>query len=147
MRIEKINLRVYGLWIHAEKGLLLVDELIKGHHITKLPGGGLELGEGIYDCLAREWSEEIGLPIRAARHFYTTDFFQQSAYNPVDQIVSVYYLVDSPGDAPALGPTGEIQQFRWQHLDRLRPEHVTLPIDRRAIELFVQDRPAWPPKG
>ena len=40
------TIRVYGILLH--KGCVLVcDELIKGRHITKFPGGGLEFGEGL----------------------------------------------------------------------------------------------------
>jgi hypothetical protein len=47
------TIRVYGLLIH--NGFMLVsDELIRGHRITKFPGGGLEFGEGTKDCLIRE---------------------------------------------------------------------------------------------
>ena len=45
------NVRVYGILLWPEQGLLVSDEFIKGQYITKLPGGGLEIGEGTRDCL------------------------------------------------------------------------------------------------
>ena len=50
------TLRVYGLLMH-EGRVLVSDELIKGQRITKFPGGGLEYGEGLKDCLVREIRE------------------------------------------------------------------------------------------
>ena len=38
------NVRVYGVLVEDGK-LLVSDEYIKEHEITKLPGGGLEFGE------------------------------------------------------------------------------------------------------
>ncbi|MBL7954930.1 MAG: NUDIX domain-containing protein, partial [Flavobacteriales bacterium] len=75
-----LTLRVYGLLIHAGH-VLVSDELIKGQRITKFPGGGLEFGEGLKDCLIREIREEIGVEAFDPVHFYTTDFFQQSSFH------------------------------------------------------------------
>lgn len=53
------TLRAYGLLL--DQGRVLVsDELIRGQRITKFPGGGLEYGEGLKDCLVREVREELG---------------------------------------------------------------------------------------
>ena len=47
------TIRVYGLLV--EDGRVLVsDEVIRGRHITKFPGGGMEFGEGPLDALVRE---------------------------------------------------------------------------------------------
>ncbi|MFX6853744.1 NUDIX domain-containing protein, partial [Acinetobacter baumannii] len=73
--------------------LLVSDEFIRGQFYTKLPGGGLEIGEGTRDCLAREFKEETGLTVTIGKHIYTTDFFQISAFNNKDQIISIYYEV------------------------------------------------------
>ena len=85
------NVRVYGILIDQYQRLLVTDEFIRGAYITKLPGGGLEFGEGTRDCLQREFREETGLEVSIGEHFYTTDFFQISAFNHKDQIISIYY--------------------------------------------------------
>ena len=87
------NVRVYGVLLDEEKRLLVSDEFIRGQYITKLPGGGLEIGEGTRDCLQREFKEETGLDVKVGEHLYTTDFFQISAFNQKDQIISIYYHV------------------------------------------------------
>ena len=89
------NVRVYGILIDDQQRLLVSDEFIRGNYITKLPGGGLEIGEGTRDGLAREFMEEANLEVRVGEHFYTTDFFQISAFNNKDQIISIYYFVHS----------------------------------------------------
>ena len=87
------NVRVYGILLNEDQELLVSDEFIRGNYITKLPGGGLEIGEGTRDGLAREFMEEAGIEVHVGDHFYTTDFFQISAFNHKDQIISIYYLV------------------------------------------------------
>src|ERR1700744_5003844 len=93
---NRLNVRVYGIWIN-EGRLLVNEELIKGQKVIKLPGGGLDIGEGTIDCLKREWKEELGLDIVVKEHFYTTDFYQPSAYND-SQVISIYYYVS--GNVP-----------------------------------------------
>lgn len=71
------NIRVYGCMLHNGR-VLVADELIKGHRITKFPGGGLEFGEGPKHCLIREVREEIGVEAFNVEHFYTTDFSKRA---------------------------------------------------------------------
>src|SRR3954469_530143 len=89
------NIRVYGVLINKQRQVLVSDEYIRGSYFTKFPGGGLELGEGTRDCLRREFKEETGLDITVGDHIYTTDYFQQSAFNENDQIISIYYYVQA----------------------------------------------------
>lgn len=134
-----LTLRVYGLLIH-DGHVLVSDELIKGQRITKFPGGGLEFGEGLKDCLIREVREEIGVEAFDPVHFYTTDFFQQSSFHSTPmQVVSVYYTfrVADPAAIPVIevpftgitGP-GDQEVFRWLRIDGGREDDLTLPIDR-----------------
>lgn len=133
------TLRVYGLLIH-QGHVLVSDELIKGRHITKFPGGGLEFGEGLKECLIREIREEIGVEAFDLVHFYTTDFFQQSSFHSTPmQVVSVYYTfrVADPSAIPVVdvpfrcitGP-GDQEVFRWSRIEGGREEELSLPIDR-----------------
>ena len=64
MKESRIIVRVYGIYLDKQKGLLVSDELIKGNNITKFPGGGLEFGEGPIDCLKREMIEETVLNLK-----------------------------------------------------------------------------------
>jgi 8-oxo-dGTP pyrophosphatase MutT (NUDIX family) len=133
------TIRVYGLLLN--KGSVLVsDELIRGRRITKFPGGGLEFGEGLKDCLIREVREEIGVEALDPEHFYTTDFFQQSTFHerPL-QVVSVYYTfrVSDPALIPVvhvpfsgLAADGDPEVFRWLPLAESPADALSLPIDR-----------------
>lgn len=144
------NVRVYGLLFDENKRLLVSDEFIRGNYFTKLPGGGLELGEGTRDCLKREFMEETGLTIEVCEHLYTTDFFQISAFNNVDQIIAIYYLVKT--SHPILietqknpfnfsphqiaDPNGESEVFRWVEWKDLTAGNMSLPIDKIVINLI-----------
>jgi ADP-ribose pyrophosphatase YjhB (NUDIX family) len=144
------NIRVYGLLFDENNRLLVSDEFIRGMYITKLPGGGLEIGEGTRDCLKREFMEETGIEVEIREHIYTTDFFQISAFNNKDQIISIYYKVTSEqhitittqntpfhfSPEQTADPNGESEVFRWIEWDALTEESVTLPIDKAVIRLL-----------
>ena len=146
------NVRVYGILFDEKNRLLVSDEFIRGNYFTKLPGGGLEIGEGTRDCLKREFMEETGLEVEVGDHIYTTDFFQISAFNNKDQIISIYYSViaispitieskNKPFDfSPnqTADPNGESEVFRWIEWDAVTDNDMSLPIDKAVIRLLKQ---------
>jgi 8-oxo-dGTP diphosphatase len=147
MQINKFNIRVYGILINTKDEILLADELIKGTHITKFPGGGLEFGEGIRDCLKREFLEETGQDVEIGEHFYTTDFFQVSAYNPSHQIISIYYIVRPGPDFFVKASTTKFNfaesadhtlAFRWIKADEISEDELTLPIDKMVGKMLKE---------
>jgi 8-oxo-dGTP diphosphatase len=143
----KFNIRVYGILMDNKNRVLVSDEYIRGNYFTKLPGGGLEFGEGTRDCLKREFKEETNLDVTVGEHIYTTDFFQISAFNNVDQIISIYYYVHASSPInletkttlfdfkpeQVSDPKGEAEVFRWIEWDDLSEETVSLPIDKVVI--------------
>ena len=146
------NVRVYGILLNEDQELLVSDEFIRGNYITKLPGGGLEIGEGTRDGLAREFMEEAGIEVHVGDHFYTTDFFQISAFNHKDQIISIYYLVYTADTSivkakekafdflpqEVADPNGTAEHLRWIPLHALSEDAMTLPIDKVAIKMLIE---------
>ena len=145
--MSQITVRVYGVLIDPTNGLLVSDEFIRGDFFTKLPGGGLEFGEGTRDCLVREFKEETGLDVRVGDHIYTTDFYQPSAFRAGDQILSIYYHVQPISLEPLqtratafdfkpeeiADKNGQAEHTRWIALDDLSEEAMSLPIDKIVI--------------
>jgi len=152
--MEQFNVRVYGILINEKKQVLVADEFIRDKYYTKFPGGGLEFGEGTRDCLKREFMEELNLKIEVSDHLYTTDFFQESAFRPGDQIISIYYLVkplepikvrlsniEFDFDEDQLlryKELHEIETFRFIDWKNLSEESVTLPIDKVVVKLVKE---------
>lgn len=121
------NIRVYGIYLD-NRCLLVNEEQVHGKNIIKLPGGGLELGEGPITGLMREWKEELGLDIEVVKHYYTTDFFQQSAYNDT-QVVAIYYLINANVPTELKNRIASERSF-WLPLTDLTEKTFTLPIDQ-----------------
>jgi 8-oxo-dGTP diphosphatase len=144
-KINRLNIRVYGLLINERNQVLLSHEKIGDFAFTKFPGGGLELGEGIKDCLIREFKEEVNIDVKVNTHFYTTDFFQQSAFKETDQLISIYYYVSALSttehirlDAFEIENDGrmELQQFEWKLISELSERDVTFPIDKLVVKML-----------
>ncbi len=148
------TIRVYGILINEHKQVLVSDELIRGMYITKFPGGGLELGEGTRDCLKREFMEEMNLTVAIGEHIYTTDFYQMSAFNNAQQIISIYYFAKAlePIKAPlrntafdfdeqqlrVYNETGETETFRFVDWEIFSDAAVTLPIDKIVAAMLKE---------
>ena len=141
----RFNIRVYGILIH-NNALLVSDEYIKRNKVTKLPGGGLEFGEGTRDCLIREFREELQLEVEVTEHFYTTDFYVASSFDTNSQVVSIYYRVEpragfqiATSEKPHDYEKKEAaQSFRWIALKDLKETDFTLIIDRKVGELLLK---------
>lgn len=86
------NVRVYAFCLSDDK-ILAIHENYAGTKICKLPGGGLELGEGTIECLHREFEEELNLKIEILRHHFTQDTYIESRIKDNKQILNIYYIV------------------------------------------------------
>jgi ADP-ribose pyrophosphatase YjhB (NUDIX family) len=149
-----ISVRVYGILINEQRQVLVSDEYIRGNYFTKFPGGGLEIGEGTRDCLQREFIEEMNLKVKVGEHIYTTDIYQQSAFNNAHQILSIYYFVTAvenitvplrtkPFDFDEVQlkiyeEKKQIETFRFINWNEFSGDSVTLPLDKIAANIVKQ---------
>lgn len=138
---HQFNIRVYGLYVERGK-LLLTDEIRLGIKMTKLPGGGLQMGEGLEAGLKREWQEELGVEIEVGEIFYVNPFLQISAFRATEEVMCLYFWVrpvsslSVPFTTQALDfPTDDNDQqvFRWVSLDAIKPDDFTFPIDQSLV--------------
>jgi 8-oxo-dGTP diphosphatase len=132
------NIRVYGIAIQESK-LLISTEMGGDHAFTKFPGGGLEPGEGLADCLIREWKEELNVDIGIGDLFYVNEFYQPSAFNPSQQIISFYYMVALQTEISVYKAIEKrwnkdyLVEFRWEDIHTLQTDDFTFPIDKRVF--------------
>lgn len=141
------NIRVYGLLIDEQERVLVTDEFRFGQEITKFPGGGLNWGEGPVDCLRREFREELDCEIDHINHFYTTDYFQPSAFHQNHQLISIYYQVKNITTIDSkishnyeLPRIEDSQIFRWVPIKELSGSMMTFPIDKIVADMLNKKR-------
>ena len=130
--IDKLNIRVYATAIKDEKVLVLHEEYA-GEQLMKLPGGGLEFGEGLLDCLHREFEEELNVKINILGHLYTQEDFVVSRFRDNEQLLTVYYLVEiiDENDFLIMDPCIEKTECIPINTDE---NPFILPVDKIAFE-------------
>lgn len=139
------NVRVYGILLNDLDEILIAEEFHYDTFMRKFPGGGLQFGEGIRDALIREIKEELHVDVVTCIHFYTTDFFVQSAFNENHQVIAVYYLVKTPESLKEktnqnyVSPkvNGE-EIFRWVSLKDISVNDFTFPVDQQAVKIILE---------
>lgn len=127
------NVRVYGI-CYREDTFLALDEEYAGADLLKLPGGGLEYGEGLIECLQRELKEELNLEAKAFSHLYTQEDFVVSRFNSSEQLLTIYYECELVNPFELLIKEPSVHAYRWLTLRDDNP--FTLPVDRQVFDLL-----------
>ena len=130
--IDKINIRVYAIYLNEKNELMALDEGYAGEKLIKLPGGGLEFGEGTIECLHREFAEELNLKIEVLEHFYTQEDFLVSRFRENEQLLTIYYTVNILNLEELKILDESIEKVKWISLHEENP--LPLPIDKIVFE-------------
>jgi ADP-ribose pyrophosphatase YjhB (NUDIX family) len=136
-KIKSFNLRVYALIIERDS-ILVSRELIGGKYLYKFPGGGLQYGEGLIEGLQRESMEEMNQNLKNIKHFYTTDFFQQSQFDSKDQIIAIYYKakLSSKINNKLKVPIKDFPVFEWKKITDFSDKELHFPTDKFVFNLL-----------
>ncbi|HEY40342.1 MAG TPA: NUDIX hydrolase [Dehalococcoidia bacterium] len=100
---DSLIVRPTGILIEENKILLVKQDVTEKRHWA-LPGGKLEPGESIEQCLVREIKEETGLDISVRELLYICD-----RINEDNHVVHITFLINRVGEK-ALSPN-------WKHKD------------------------------
>ena len=130
--IDKINIRVYAIYLNEKNELMALDEGYAGEKLIKLPGGGLEFGEGTIECLHREFAEELNLKIEVLEHFYTQEDFLVSRFRENEQLLTIYYNVNILNLDELKILDESIENVKWISLHEENP--LPLPIDKIVFQ-------------
>jgi len=125
---DKITLRpaAYGVVLHEGKILL-----VRTKHTSKyfFPGGGMEQGENLEQCLRREMKEETGIEICdiSLLHFNESFFY----YDPLDEAFhcfSFFFLCKSKSlSLKGQADDTECEKPCWVDLNQLKEEDFQPP--------------------
>ncbi|KAF2327929.1 NUDIX domain-containing protein [Flavobacterium ginsenosidimutans] len=130
--LYSFNVRAYAICENDNK-ILALYEYHKDKIYCKFPGGGVEFGEGILDCLHREFQEELNAKIKIVDHLYTQEHFVESIIDDGRQILLVYYIVKISNLEEMAISTPDIQRFEWIDVNE---NPFVLPIDKIALAKY-----------
>ncbi len=134
-QLNSFNVRAYAICVHENK-VLSVQEKYEDVIYSKLPGGGVEFGEGLIECLHREFKEELNLDIEVTEHLYTQENFVQSLFDDGKQLLFVYYTARILNiDALAIS-SPDITGVQWIDFEGDNP--LELPVDKIAFQLYKE---------
>lgn len=130
--LNSFNVRSYAICENNNR-ILGVYEYHKGEIFCKLPGGGVEFGEGILDCLHREFLEELNVKIEIIEHLYTQEHFVESIVDDGKQLLLIYYVVRIINMEDMIVNTPDINRFEWIDINQ---NPFLLPIDIIALNKY-----------
>lgn len=130
--IDNINVRVYACVVKDKKVLTLYEEYA-GEPLMKFPGGGLEYGEGLTDCLKREFEEELNVHIEIVEHLYTQEDFLVSRFKSNEQLLTIYYMVNITNEEDFIILDPCIEKIDWIPIDASE-NPFTLPVDKIVFD-------------
>ncbi|BAZ83867.1 8-oxo-dGTP diphosphatase MutT [Dolichospermum compactum] len=102
----------------------------------EFPGGKIEVGETIQECIKREISEELGMEIAVGEHLITIDH----TYTHLRVTLTVHHSQHLAGIPQAI----ECDEIRWVSLDEL--DNFTFPEANgeiiTALRKYYQEKSA-----
>jgi 8-oxo-dGTP pyrophosphatase MutT (NUDIX family) len=138
---ERLRWRLFHpITLGARIILLRDDQVLLIQHTYRpgwyLPGGGVDKGESLEECILREAEEEAGATVRDLDLFGIYSAFSEEKSDHVAIFVSREF------DVEPLGANNEIARAEWFALDAL-PEGLSPGTARRLAEL----KAGGPPRG
>lgn len=100
---KRLRVRVCGLHWHEDKLLMVRHGRLASGDLWAPPGGGLEFGESVGDCLQKEFREETGLHVAAGRFLFGCEFIQDPLH-----AIELYFEVSATGGRLIKGSDPEL---------------------------------------
>ncbi len=122
---EKKRLQVTAALIFSE-GRVLVTSRRSGTQ-WEFPGGKLEPGETLEECVVREIQEELRLEISVIRPFLSVD------YEDNESFLTLHTFICRIKSGWPSCPQGE--SYAWARLEDL-PQYNLLPADKRVVHVL-----------
>jgi ADP-ribose pyrophosphatase YjhB (NUDIX family) len=86
--------------------ICLIKQVVTQTRHWALPGGKVELGEKLSECITREFKEETGFDVQVRELLYVTD---RIISDPQTHLVHMSFLVDRSGNKEL--------PLDWKHID------------------------------
>ena len=129
-----MKIRITGILIEDNK-ILLLDQNVNENRSWSLPGGTLEDGESLEECMIREMKEETGLDVSIGKMLYICDLIKDDLH-----VVHITFLVEKTGGklgniAEGLD-TQKIRSVEMVPIDNLENHGFSLKFKKLVEENF-----------
>ena len=132
---NKLTVRTRAIIFY--EGKILVVRHSQGQDFYALPGGHLDWGESVHECMKREIVEELGIEPQIGRLLYVNNFTE----NGTIQSIEFFFEIINAGDyldTDKLGGTHihEIAEMCWigKHDSRkILPEEIQMHLNEEKL--------------
>jgi len=118
---EKVRVRACGLCWEGDRLLLVNHRGLSAGDFWAPPGGGIDFGETVEECLIREFQEETGLEVSVGKFLFTCEFIRKPLH-----AVELFFEVTrrgghlKQGDDPELSIVEEVRFMSAAQLASLK---------------------------
>ncbi|MDP2091299.1 MAG: NUDIX domain-containing protein [Candidatus Gracilibacteria bacterium] len=142
--MNNIHMGVYGIYIENDKILLI--KKARGPYIGMydLPGGGIEYGETISECLKREIYEETGTQLLNCNFIgnneYICEYMNPKNEPKKSHHIGFYYKVELSYENIKTGPDFEdslgSEFIDIKELDQIKLSPIAKPMIEKALSMI-----------
>ena len=115
-----------GVILIQEGKILLVRQNQRPFWV--LPGGTLEVGEGLEECAVRELQEEVNLTVRIQKVLYLADFMRVEQ-DEVKQTIDIFMLAQWESGTPVMTEDENLDEMGFFTLE----EFKKLPVQPEIV--------------
>lgn len=133
--MKEPRVRVAGVVVKDESVLFIKQEK-NGKEYWLLPGGGLDYGETFYNCLKREFQEELNIEIEPKEMLFLSEGIAPDLSR---HIVSVYFKAEWISGDIKLGEEMILKEAKFINISEMEKYTIYPNIKKEIIE-YVRDR-------
>lgn len=131
-------LRPAGLLVRQGR-LLLMGYCYDGHDRFNLPGGKLDPGETLAQCLVREWQEELGLVVTVGPLALVVETAVQGR-----EVLHLIFHLSASGEPVLNAAETSANSLLWQSMDQLAATPLYPAVGQALQSLSGQEPQSHP---
>ena len=122
--MPNIRIRIAAL-IKKSNEVLLIEHCKDSRSYWLLPGGGLEFGESVKECLQREMREETNLQVDVGDLAFTSESIDPHGQRHVIQMIFWCKII---GGEPKIGAEERLKSLAFVPIDKLNEYSLRPPL-------------------
>ncbi len=133
---------VTGIFVYNKKGEILFIKTPKWNGMYVLPGGHLDFGEAVEECVVREVKEETGLDIKNIEFIKVKEFIKDKRFvSGIRHLVSLVYKAQVTDDEQQVVLNEEATEFLWlKPEEAIKNENIILENREVIKDFFINKR-------